>query len=99
MRFLEWGITKNHWLWFHCLAGAFLSFAWLKGLWFLNEVGEQEAVRNVFLIALVWEIGEFLWKQFITKWDNPDYKKRFFVDALFDILGALLFAFSVTLFI
>ena len=97
-KFFDMAIKKNHWLWFHCLAGFVLTWIFLKGFWVLPKFTDHGAVVTVFLIAFVYELLEFGYKSILKKWDNPDYKRRFPVDAAIDIIGALICSFIATYF-
>ena len=77
-RFYTFGVKLNFYLWFHILAGAFLS----------NFV----SIFDILVIALLWEFIEFLTllmnkNRLKREYNNWEF---FFYDAIGDILGAIL---------
>lgn len=93
-KFFDMAIGKNRWLWFHCLAGVVLTAVFMKYFGF----SDHGAVSTVFFVAFGYELLEYGYKQLFKKWDNPDYKRRFVLDAAFDIIGAVLCSFIATYF-
>ncbi|EHO40370.1 hypothetical protein Calab_0731 [Caldithrix abyssi DSM 13497] len=80
----KYAVYRNKWLWFHILGGGIL--AKLALAIFKNG---QIAVDIVLLSAILWEIFEYF-KDDVEKIYGS--KKRFFLDALGDIAGALIMA-------
>ncbi len=80
----KYAVYQNRWLWFHIIAGGFL--ARLIVHFFHNG---QLAVDVVLGLAIVWEIFEYF-KDDVEKIYGS--KKRFFLDALGDIAGAVVMA-------
>lgn len=80
-------IYNNKWLWFHVLGGGFLA----KILLLLFKNG-QLAVDIVIASAILWELLEYLKKDVVKIYGN---KKRFFLDSLGDIAGAVIMAIIV----
>ena len=85
----EYMIYKNKWLWFHIMAGGFLA----KILFLIFKNG-QLAVDIVIALAILWELLEYLKNDIIKIYGN---KKRFFLDSLGDIVGAVIMAIIVIL--
>ncbi len=99
MKLFEYAVLRNMWLWFHMMAGGFLAKAWMGGWLFFNPVPDFVAVRNVFMLAIAWELLEFLWLRVIRGNINSVYgsQRNFFMDAFGDIMGALFMAIIVAL--
>jgi hypothetical protein len=55
---------------------------------------EQQAIASVFVLAVVWEVYEYLKDDVSAIYGS---KKAFFVDAVQDVFGALLMAIVVVL--
>lgn len=85
----KYAIYENKWLWFHVMAGGFLSRLIIH---FFHS--GQLAVDIVLGLAVVWEILEYF-KDDVEK--NYGNKKHFFLDALGDIAGAVAMAIIVVL--
>jgi len=78
---LKYGFLNNKWLWFHILGAAFL---FRLGLHWLTE---QQSFLAVLLIAVLWEVYEYLTSDIEKIYGS---RKLFFLDSLGDILGSLL---------
>jgi hypothetical protein len=102
--FYEWGIKQNHWLWFHILGGVYLAL----GLIIWTSYSEPVIMLIVFSIAVLFEFIMYWlggWKKLsvprlkITPKYSEEYwkKKRYKVDALVDILGAIFGALPVVI--
>ncbi len=85
-KLLQDGFLHNQWIWFHGLGGGLLA-------WFLP-------VRVIFVIALVWEIGEALYLK--IRYGGVEKRCRdkahFLRDAFGDITFALVIAGIVKLY-
>ena len=86
MYFLRYAFLENRWVWFHILAGALLAKIILMGM------PDYKAVFYVFLAALGWEFIEFAITDIERNYGN---EKRFFLDAVGDVLGAVMAALIV----
>ena len=97
MTLLEYAFLRNVWLWFHMLAGAILAKAWMGGWLFFGQVPDFVAVRNVFFLAIAWELVEYVWIRFVRRSLEQIYgePKYFFMDAFGDVMGALFLAIVV----
>lgn len=80
---------RNSFLWFHILAGVYLC-----KLFLMLGVSDQLAVLSVLTVAITWEGWEYAYGDIIETYGN---KKRFFLDAIQDIVGALLAAIGVVI--
>jgi hypothetical protein len=80
---VENALYKNHWLWFHIIAGGVIAKALT-----LFGVGAQLTLIIVGILAVAWEIYEW----FTHRLDD---KRRAIVDAWADIAGAWLMALVV----
>ena len=79
---------KNTWLWFHILGGGILAKIAL--IWLVPQL----AVTAVLVIAILWEIYEYIADDVEKIYGS---KKCFYKDALQDIAGAVLMAIVVAL--
>lgn len=79
---------RNTWLWFHILGGGILAKILL--IW----LHPQLAVLTVLGVAVLWEIGEYVFDDVEKTYGS---KKRFYKDALQDIFGALIMAIVVAI--
>ncbi len=84
--FLQYAFIQNKWLWFHILAGGILAKI------FLNWVDSYSTVILIGVVALAWEVREFVTKDVEEIYES---KKRFFMDAAGDIIGAVVMALIV----
>lgn len=78
--------TENKWLWVHILGGGFFAKI------FLTRYEPQQAVLLVLGVALLWEVGEFILSDVERIYGS---RKRFYLDAIGDIIGALTMALVV----
>lgn len=79
-------IMKNRWLWVHIIGGA------LVAKFFQYVYANQVILLIVLAGAIMWEILEF----FISDVEKIyGSKRRFFLDALGDVFGAVLMALIV----
>jgi len=74
---------SNQWLWFHILGGGVLAKI------FQLFLAPQMALLGVLIIAIAWEVFEYLKDDVVSIYGS---KKRFFKDALQDVMGAFLMA-------
>jgi len=88
-KLFRYAIYDNKWLWFHILAGGVLA-----KLVMLFNCGQQLAVIIVLLLAVGWEILEYISNDVGQIYGS---KERFFLDAFGDIFGAFLSAILVVL--
>ncbi len=83
MYFLRYAFLENRWVWFHILAGAFLARC------FLTLVQTDQVVGYVFLAAVTWELLEVALTNVEARYGSL---KRFFLDAVGDVMGAVIAA-------
>jgi hypothetical protein len=83
-------VNRNVWLWFHILGGGVGA----KFFHTAMKMTEQQAIASVFVLAVVWEVYEYLKDDVSAIYGS---KKAFFVDAVQDVFGALLMAIVVVL--
>ena len=86
--FFKYAVYRNRYLWFHILAGGFLAKL-LFGLW----GSEQKVLMFIFFLAVAWEVLEFLTTNVRVVYGSS---RRFFLDAVGDVLGAIFMA-TITL--
>ncbi len=79
-------IFNNKWLWFHIIGGGILAKIFL--IWFAPQL----AFICVAVVAILWEIYEYF-KDDVKRIYGS--KKRFYLDAIGDIVGALIMALVV----
>jgi len=84
---------RNTWLWFHILGGGFLAkvFMWLFGKIQKKYDRKHLAILVVLFIAVGWEVLEY--SMGIQNYGND--MKRFLIDAIQDIAGAVIMALIV----
>ena len=87
---LTFMIFRNVWLWFHVLAGG----AGAKMFMGYFSLQPNHAVFAVFMGALLWEIFEYNLQNIEAVYGS---KGAFLLDAVGDVLGALLMAIIVVL--
>ncbi|MBI1924539.1 hypothetical protein HYR99_09840 [Candidatus Poribacteria bacterium] len=85
---ITYAILDNRWLWGHILLGGL--GARLLQIWFKPSF----IVGIVFLAGLIWEIGEYLLEDLERIYGT---RKRFYLDALGDLIGEVSMAIIVIL--
>ena len=90
MNILKAMFFDNTWLWFHILGGGIIIKACL--IWVTSE--PQLALTFTLVIAVCWEIIEYSVANVKEEYGS---KKRYFADALGDIIGAMAAAIVVVL--
>ena len=78
--FFEHAFKRNQWLWFHILAGGLATKI------FLQWLSPQLTLGAVLGLAIAWEVIEFFAVDVEKVYGD---KKRFFSDAVGDIIGAV----------
>ena len=89
-------MIRNTWLWFHILGGGILAKLFMA---FFGRIAKKYdrrhlAVIAVFLFAVAWEIFEYT---FFGLGAYGGDLKRFIIDALQDIAGAVIMAIVVAI--
>lgn len=84
MSFLYDGIIRNKWLWFHMLAGAFSA----KILQFFG-LADNLIILIILFFSILWEVIELFTSDINRIYGNH---RRFFLDAIGDVFGALIMA-------
>lgn len=87
MSLIRDGILKNRWLWFHMFAGAFIA----KLLQFFG-LSDKSILSIIFFGAILWEILELFTTDIDKVYGNH---RRFFLDSVCDVFGALIMALIV----
>ena len=91
-KFIDLGLCKNQWLWFHIFAGLFVANLLLyfdvnSILFLFGHLSVKIATLiNVFLIAVIWEFIEF----YIESGYETSYGtvEKWFWDSVGDVFGA-----------
>ncbi len=81
--FYKYAFLENRWLWFHFLAGGILAKLLLPHL---NPV---TVLVLIFVASLTWEVIELVVRNVEQVYGS---KKKFFMDAAGDIIGAVVMA-------
>lgn len=83
--FFRYAFLSNTWLWFHILGAAVLFRLFVL----IDGIGKTDAVILVLTVAVVWEIIELKTSNVEKIYGSV---KQWTIDAIGDLLGALLIA-------
>lgn len=95
MVLLKYTIYLNHWLWFHIFGGGLLAKIFIE-----YGMQKNDALFWVMVVAVAWEFLFFAIRHFWKGWSGygdmfMTPRKHYFLDAIGDVVGALIMALVV----
>jgi len=81
--FFKYAFLENRWLWFHLLAGGILA------KFLLAYLDSTTTLALIVVASFAWEVVELVTRNVEQIYGS---KKRFFMDAAGDIIGAVVMA-------